>query len=80
MIDKIRLALGIILAAAFMSVIAMFLFEDTNQYKYCIKTSQGSGYARYETNSFTTNGNCIVFKDKQKNTITLCGSYTIITK
>jgi hypothetical protein len=80
MIDKIRLAFGIILATAFVSALAFFLFEDIKQYKYYIKASHGSSYTRYETNSFTTNGNCIVFKHKEKNTITLCGSYTIITK
>ena len=80
MIDKIRLAFGIVLAITFVSVLGFFLFEDTKQYKYWIKVSQGSGYASYQTNSFTTNGNCIVFKHKEKNTITLCGNYTIITK
>ncbi len=79
MIDKIRLAFGIVITIVIMCFFLFFLFDlpSEKEGKYHIKVPHG---IEYRTNSYTTNGGCITFKDKHKNLITLCGNYTIIVK
>lgn len=72
------------LTIIFCSLLVVFISPKQKQYKYYIKTSQGTSYASYNTNDYTVEDNCITFIDecgcKDKKTITICGNYTIITK
>jgi hypothetical protein len=78
MINKIRLATGIIFLVAFMSF-GFFWIDSPSEkeYKYYIRIPHSIDY---QTNSFTMNGNCVTFKDIHNNPITVCGNYTIITR
>jgi hypothetical protein len=77
MINKIRLATGIMFLAAFMSFGFFWIYlPSEKEYKYSIKVPHSFDY---QTNSFTMNGNCVTFKDIHNNPITICGNYTIIT-
>jgi hypothetical protein len=78
MINKIRLATGIMFLVAFMSFGFFWIgFSHSNkEYKYYIKIPHSTDF---QTNSYVLNGNCITFKDTHNNPITVCGNYTIIT-
>jgi hypothetical protein len=77
MINKIRLATGIMFLVAFMSF-GFFLIHlpSEKEYKYYIISPHSTNF---QTNSYVLNGNCITFKDIHNNPITVCGNYTIIT-
>lgn len=80
MIDKLRLAVGIIITIMVMSGLVAFLITPNKQTKYTIQIPHGRDY---QTNNYTSNGSCITFKNecgcKKDDIVTVCGNYTIIT-
>ena len=80
MITKIRLALALIIMFLVISTLLVFIAKDvknSSKYKYYITVPNARDY---RTNSYTSNGSCITFKNEYNNTVTLCGNYSIIEK
>jgi hypothetical protein len=83
MISHLRIMFGVIIAAMVMGVLIVFIASKQKPTKYTIKIPNGSHGSSYQTNNYTSNGNCITFKNecgcKTDDIITVCGNYTIIT-
>jgi hypothetical protein len=78
MISKNRLAIGImfVFVVAFMSFLFFWIKLPSEEgYKYLI-TVPGTS-TNYYTNSYIINNNCITFKYRSFQTVTICGNYII---
>jgi len=72
-LDAILVLFGVILLTG----ILMIWFDRSNNpnaYKYTIDVE---GRSNYYTNHYICNSNCIKFKNGDKDTMTVCGSYSI---
>jgi hypothetical protein len=72
-LDAILVLFGVILFATIL-IIWFDRSNNPNAYKYTIDVE---GRSNYYTNHYICNSNCIKFKNGDKDTMTVCGSYSI---
>jgi len=80
MINHLRTMSKVVIVALGVSILIAVVASSQKPTKYKISIP----HYVYYTNSYTSNGNCITFKNecgcKDEKTITICGNYTIITR